>query len=48
MTPPNQIFLSSPLGWGANDSLPYGQAGYDKDLGIDFRDNLDGTTTSRH
>lgn len=32
---PNQIFLSSPLGWGANDSLPYGQAGYDKDLGID-------------
>jgi iron complex outermembrane receptor protein len=32
---PNQIFLTSPLGWGANDSLPYGQAGYDKDLSIE-------------
>ena len=32
---PSRVFLTSPLGWGTNDSLPYGQAGYDKDLSID-------------
>ena len=32
---PSQVFLTSPLGWGTNDSLPYGQAGYDKNLSID-------------